>query len=419
MLDIKNAYLHAEIDEDVIVRMPKAVAEQMCEVNPKYRDYVDPSTGKLYCKLLKALYGLKQSGKLFQILLSKFLQERGFKQSEYDLGLYFKKEQDGSSTYACVWVDDIKIVGKEHWKLSLISDLKERFKEVKEMDSAGKLDYLGIQYEYSQDGATCELKQPALVSKLINGITKEFDVPYNESIMCIEDHSPLLDQDEASRFRSDLMSLNFLKDRSRPGLTYPIGVLTHYVTSPTELRREQLDRILGYLKRTKDLGLIVRRTSYGDKGIKIIGHTDASFGGEPKGKSRIGGIVYLDNVPVYIRTSRTKIAPTSSTESELCAIFEVLQEMRFLRNVLTELDINHKSVMYNDNKSSIHVGHEGPARKTRSLNAKHWSIKEDIQSGNMELKYVESKSNRSDPLTKAVPKKGFLDWSYFILGISY
>jgi len=62
-IDIKSAYLNAELDEEVYMEIPEGA-----EYHIK----------KGYWKLKKALYGLKQSGRLWNNTLDKKLKEIGF-----------------------------------------------------------------------------------------------------------------------------------------------------------------------------------------------------------------------------------------------------------------------------------------------------------------------------------------------------
>jgi len=72
-MDVKCAYLHAPIDEDVFVTQPQGYE----------------TTDKVW-KLKKSLCGLKQSGRNWHNLLHEYLtNELSFKQSSADPCLYF------------------------------------------------------------------------------------------------------------------------------------------------------------------------------------------------------------------------------------------------------------------------------------------------------------------------------------------
>ena len=79
--DVKNAFLHGEIEEEVYVKAP-----------PGFSEEYNPGEG---CRLRRALYGLKQSPKVwfgrFTIAMKKF----GYEQSNSDHTL--SQEEKGSN----------------------------------------------------------------------------------------------------------------------------------------------------------------------------------------------------------------------------------------------------------------------------------------------------------------------------------
>ena len=91
-LDVKNAFLHGVLEEDVYMKQPPGYGEKNV---PHY-----------VCKLDKALYGLKQSPRAWYSRLSGKLQQLGFHASKADTSLFFYNK--GKITiYLLVYVDDI------------------------------------------------------------------------------------------------------------------------------------------------------------------------------------------------------------------------------------------------------------------------------------------------------------------------
>jgi hypothetical protein len=67
-IDIPGAFLHADNEEYVIMKMVGMLAELMVKTNPKtYRQYVVLEKGRsvLYLRLQKALYGMMKSAFFF------------------------------------------------------------------------------------------------------------------------------------------------------------------------------------------------------------------------------------------------------------------------------------------------------------------------------------------------------------------
>ena len=94
-LDINNAFLYGELDEDVYMQLPEG--------------YFDKND-KRVCKLNKSLYGLKQAPRKWNEKLTSVLKENGFNQSKSDFSLFTKSEND-VFLVLLVYVDDIVITG--------------------------------------------------------------------------------------------------------------------------------------------------------------------------------------------------------------------------------------------------------------------------------------------------------------------
>lgn len=99
-LDIKNAFLHGDLEEEVYLEQPPGfVAQREC------RGYV--------CRLHKALYGLKQSPRAWFGRFSNVVQQYGMIRSEADHSVFYKRSSN-KYIYLVVYFDDIVITGDDH-----------------------------------------------------------------------------------------------------------------------------------------------------------------------------------------------------------------------------------------------------------------------------------------------------------------
>jgi hypothetical protein len=96
-LDISNAYLHADIDEEIFMVQPEGFTQ------------LSKNGEKLVCRLKKSLYGLKQSARNWNSLLDKWFKSNGFTQSIVDPCLYVYNH-DGIYMALAVYVDDIIMI---------------------------------------------------------------------------------------------------------------------------------------------------------------------------------------------------------------------------------------------------------------------------------------------------------------------
>nr|GEX70423.1 hypothetical protein [Tanacetum cinerariifolium] len=79
-MDVKTAFLHGSLKEDVYVCQPEG--------------FIDADTPSHVYKLKKALYGLKQAPKAWYDELSKFLLQNHFFKGTIDLTLFIRRFQD-------------------------------------------------------------------------------------------------------------------------------------------------------------------------------------------------------------------------------------------------------------------------------------------------------------------------------------
>ena len=101
-MDVKTAFLHGDLDEDVYMQQPEDFLSEPHK----------PNKAELECKLKKALYGLKQGSRQWYQKFDKFMQLKGYARSQEDHCLYTRKLNDGSLIILILYVDDMLIAGK-------------------------------------------------------------------------------------------------------------------------------------------------------------------------------------------------------------------------------------------------------------------------------------------------------------------
>lgn len=132
-LDINNALLHGDINEDVYMQIPEGLNQ------PSHMIY----------KLKKSLYGLKQASHQWFSKLTHSLLSQGFVQSKLDYSPFTHKHSS-FITIVVVYVDDIIITGNNPY---LISQPKQHSHTTFSIKDLGRLTYfLGLEASYSDNG---------------------------------------------------------------------------------------------------------------------------------------------------------------------------------------------------------------------------------------------------------------------------
>lgn len=127
-MDVKNAFLHDHIKEEIYMKQPEGISE----------------SPDLVCKLNKSLYELKQAPRAWNERFNIFMRRLGFKRFEIDKYLYTNMNGN-CKTYLLLYVDDIAIASNSEEDLQkLQADLKNEFF----MKDLGSLhNFLGIKIE--------------------------------------------------------------------------------------------------------------------------------------------------------------------------------------------------------------------------------------------------------------------------------
>ncbi|GJV92454.1 ribonuclease H-like domain, reverse transcriptase, RNA-dependent DNA polymerase [Tanacetum coccineum] len=147
-LDVKSAFLHGELKEEVYVTQPQGFKKPRNE-NKVYR-------------LVKALYGLKQAPRAWNMKLDQTLKSLDFKKCTLEQAIYTKISKD-SMLLVGVYVDDLIVTGSSKEDLQKFkSQMEEKF----EMSDLGLLAYyLGIEVTQTEGGIS--IKQTGYANKIL------------------------------------------------------------------------------------------------------------------------------------------------------------------------------------------------------------------------------------------------------------
>ena len=217
-MDLKAAYLHPKIDEEVYLDQPKDFEK------------LDSNCNKLVCKLKKSIYGLKQAAKNWYQELSNFLIQQGFERSKHHYCLFLKKKED-DKLYVLTWIDDLVIAGNSQTKIDkLKSSPESKFK----MDDIDLDWFLGMQILKTEKEITLDQE------KYTQNILEQFNMQnckpsktpaeINLKLEVAQEDSVRIDSHE---FRSLVGSLLYLAKQTRPDIMWITNVSSRFMNDPT------------------------------------------------------------------------------------------------------------------------------------------------------------------------------------------
>jgi hypothetical protein len=203
--DVEGAYLHADMKDFVLLKLVGEAVDIMCQVNPKYENFVVIENGKkvLYLQLLKALYGCVQSALLWYNLFTNTLFQMGSKLNLYDLCVANSQIKGKQRTVAW-YVDDNKI---SHVDDTVVTNTikKTEVKFGKMTVTRGKHHvFLGMDITFNDDDGTVTILMKEYLKGAIadSGMdaSKVAPAPAKKELFAVDDGSEQLDKRQGEIF---------------------------------------------------------------------------------------------------------------------------------------------------------------------------------------------------------------------------
>ncbi|GJY09460.1 retrovirus-related pol polyprotein from transposon TNT 1-94 [Tanacetum coccineum] len=298
--DVKNAFLHGELKEEIYMEAP--------------RGFTDSFGEREVCLLKKSLYGLKQSPRAWFGRFTLAMKHYGFKQSNSDHTL-FLKQRGNLITCLIIYVDDMIITGNDKEEITKLK--KNLFTEF-EMKDLGRLKYfLGIEVLRSKQGIFMYQKKYVLDLLAEIGMVdcKPADTPMivNQKLY-MEKKARLADKGRYQRMVGKLIYLS----HTRPDIAHAVGVVSKFMHQPQKAHMKAVLRIIRYLKGTAGHGVLFKQNGH----LETQLYTDADWAGD-KGdrRSTSGYLTLVGGNLVTWRSKKQKVVALSSAEAE----FEGLQ----------------------------------------------------------------------------------------------
>ena len=417
--DIKGAFLASALkpeNDDV-----KNHYDVYMEIPPGYKD---PEHPDYVWKANAAVYGAKGSPRAFNMKLTAVFMKQGYKNVLNDNTLFVKRiVVNGMERVhiCCCFVDDIMSVSNSVELITEMRDfLLEEGLEISQTQSSREtthLEYTGIDMDYDKDTKSWCMSQRGLIDEIVDRVQRSNPekrllpkrTPFpSDAVLDMGECPDEPDESKVKFFRWLVGSCLYLC-QSRPDVTFCVAELSRVVRSPSERHLELAWHLVGYLMNTRSAALRFGKPPKGEELNKLNSYSDASFADcVHTRRSQSGIVVTLNGTPIYWRSKRASLVALSSTEAEYVALAALCKEVKWLTLALEELgfpQLTPCGVRVNvDNTAAIKIA-EGAQSRERS---KHFSLRwhycrEMQHAGYIELKYVNTKLNPADLLTKALP----------------
>ena len=403
-IDITQAYLQAELKEDLFMRVPPGVQR------------FDSAGQPLVCKLRRSLYGLKQAGREWAVLFSSFLVDWGMTRSTIDVCLYTYSEAD-SILLVLIYVDDALIVdNSSKLRGRFVSDLGKRFPTEDKHDLVW---ILNVTISRDRAARTLTMSQSLYVTDLLTKFsvyvdaahTRHFDSPAEEGLVLSSDDQPVAgssEHDEMSDFREPYMSivggLLWLANMTRPDIGYISSQLARFLTNPASSHFKAAIRVLLYLRDTAERNLVFSPAA--DRGFET--YVDSSWGTR---FSCSGAMLFYHGCLFHFFSKMQRSVTLSSAEAEFFGAMLAAKEMMFVRELLIDLGItlDGPSMLYCDSKSAVEMAFDPVAfKKTKHILRAAEFLRDLVAREVITLRHVPGSTMVADLLTKATSRQIFV-----------
>jgi hypothetical protein len=210
-------------------------------------------------------------------------------------------------------------------------------------------------------------------------------------------------------YRSLIGSLMYLMVATRPDLAYPLGRLSSFLENPGPAHWTAATRLLRYLAGTRDHGIVFNAAS--DRPYIPVGYCDASFAADITDRKSSGGHVFIAcGGPISWRAKKQSSVARSTVESEYVECADAAAEAKFLHMFYDELGWNLPRPMeiFTDSQGALAITCNPVNReRTKHIDIQYHFTRDLVEKGEIVFRYVTTKNQIADFLTKALPTNKF------------
>lgn len=382
-VDVISAYINSEIKEEIYLEQPEG--------------FVVGSKKSQVCKLNKCLYGLKQSGMEWYHKIQSILIKMGFKPSLADPCLFIHKEK---VLYVCLYVDDIASWGK----LPEINWFKKSLSQEVEIRELGEIsDFLPLRIQRT-DQDSISIDQHAYIDQIL----EEFKLSTSKGLTCPLSAAVFESNNESDgncdnlEYRRALGMLLYVANGTRPDLSFCVSFLCQFASDPKNKHMAGVRHLMRYLKHTKDYCIVYKKT-----GGKLDIFSDADYANNKLDRKSFSGLlVMMAGGPIEWRCKKQTVVALSTQHAEYIAMAVAAQEALWLKNIFNDLGVAkmfQRPCIQADNTSALALAQKDIVDdRSKAVDIKYHFIKDVVKKKLIELKYVMSRDNLADILTKSL-----------------
>ena len=393
--DIRQAFLQADLDEDLYMRMPPHLTDR------------DADGHLLVCRLKKSLYGLKQAAREWSDTLTSTLLRFGFRRSIIDTCVYRYDGDGGHVLILLVYVDDLVLAYSHDAARDAFAAFLSAALPV---DDRGPLEWVLRMHVTRPSPGTIIVSQEQYADRVLQKyVMAPESLP--DSVTPIDDAvlthavSPEVGSEEHSAmagkrvwYMSVIGALLWMAGGTRPDLTYAVSTLARFCSNPGRDHVKALMHLLGYVARTR--GRVLRLTP--DAAHELEVYSDASWSAK---HSVSGGLILYRGGLIAWWSRLQKSVSASTAEAEYFSAALAGREAVYARDFIDDIGfgVTAPTPLFLDNKATIELTQDPVAfKKTKHILRHAHELRDRVARRVLRPVYVPTDQQLADVLTKGL-----------------
>ena len=375
-LDVYAAFLQGKpIERDLYIEPPKEYKKD----------------GFIW-KAKKHIYGLVDAPRAWYETLTEFLSETGMSVCKYDKMLFYQNDENGKLRGLIVChVDDFLYGGTNDFEREVIVKLEKRFK-ISSKETV-QFNYLGLRIEQTHQNIAVDQNN---FVKLLEVVKPSEDLVKRG----------VFTPDDLKELRRGIGQLMWVTSQSRPDGAFETCQASTKITIAS---RSEINLVNKTIKKLQQNDWKLMYPKLDLRSVYIAIFTDASWKNLPKKGSQEGFVVFLADdkkrcCPIKWVSRRCKRVAISTLAAETLAAVDGVDSAILIKEILMHClrkDQVVKLVLYTDSKSLEEATDTSNSLAEKALTVEMAVLREHCEKGILDVKWLETKKQIADPLTKA------------------
>jgi hypothetical protein len=367
--------------------------------------------------LKKALYGLKQASREWNQHITSWFKSQGFKQCIKD-NCIFTRGNGYSQINVLIYVDDILTAGRDKAQIANLLDMIQQQFKIK----INELTYfLGMEIEYNNNHGYVTISLENMIIQLldkykayhIHVADRETPMDPKHAKLSKWEHSPVNDEDIGDMaklpYSNIVGSLIYISITARPDICFPTNKCAQFMSNPGKEHWKAVINILAYLRKYPSFQIVYRRLPITADRNVMSAYIDANHGGcNDTLRSTTGSTIFMNDGPIHWMSKRQPdVSPSGPSSSEYKAIYFGSQDILFLRDLSTEINIPQPgpTIVYEDCQPAIDFSHN-PVNmsKMKGMQMQYLEVRQYLEDKIIHLKKISTNVQVADLLTKPLDR---------------